>query len=450
MHNLNFSHPFLNKLIAYKDLNCLVYKDKTYSYLELLLEVEKYIGQLNNLKGIIGILGDYNLKSIALLLACIEKRLIVAPFLKLKNQDFKELEDKIYEGQIDYLYDEGRFIPYQSKQLKHNLIYTLQNHSSSGLILFSSGSTGKPKAMVHNLDVILNVYQGKKPKVMNIVLFLMFDHIGGLNTLFNVLGMGACGIALEDRKNIEALAQNIQKYQVSLLPASPSLLNLILMSGVKEKYDLNSLKLITYGTEKMSDSLLNRLKLEFPKVRFHQTFGTSEVGIAQTKTKDNMIKLEGMAYKIINNELYLKSKTQSLGYLNADNSVFDEEGYFATGDLVELYKENGEEYMKIIGRSKELINVGGEKVVPQEVEGVILELDYIQDCLVYAKANTITGQSVCVEVLLKPNIEFTNLELKKQLRMYCKDKLANYKIPTQVEIVDGLELSQRFKKVRKG
>lgn len=74
------------------------------------------------------------------MLACIEKRLIVAPFLKLKNQDFKELEDKIYEGQIDYLYDEGRFIPYQSKQLKHNLIYTLQNHSSSGLILFQVGA----------------------------------------------------------------------------------------------------------------------------------------------------------------------------------------------------------------------------------------------------------------------------------------------------------------------
>ena len=80
---------------------------------------------------------------------------------------------------------------------------------------------------------------------------------------------------------------------------------------------------------------------------------------------------------------------------------------------------------------------------------MILELGHIQDCLVYAKANAITGQSVCVKVILKANVEFTNLELKKQLRMYCKDKLANYKIPTQVEIVEKLELSQRFKKVRK-
>ncbi|MFQ6341848.1 ANL family adenylate-forming protein [Campylobacter sp. VTCC 70190] len=446
MHSLVFSHPFLNKLVAYQNQSCLIYKDKTYSYLELLLEVKKYMNELNPVKGVVGILGDYDLQSIALLLACIEKRLIVAPFLKSKNQDLKELKDKISQGQIDYLYDDNQFIAYQNDSLKHPLIKTLKD--SSGLILFSSGSTAKPKAMVHNLDVILSVYQDKKPKNMNIILFLMFDHIGGLNTLFNVLAMGACGIAFEDRKNVEALAQNIQKYQVSLLPASPSLLNLMLMGGVKEKYDLSSLKLITYGTEKMSDSLLKRLKIEFPKVRFHQTFGTSEVGIAQTKTKNNMIKLESMAYKIINNELYIKSKTQSLGYLNADNAVFDEEGYFATGDLVELHKENGEEYIKIIGRSKEIINVGGEKLIPEEVEGVILELPFVQDCLVYAKNNSITGQSVCAKIVLRANEKFTKLELKKQVRMYCKNKLANYKIPTQVELVEQLKLSNRLKKVR--
>ncbi|MCR6574034.1 ANL family adenylate-forming protein [Campylobacter insulaenigrae] len=449
MDKLSFSHPFLNKLIAYKDLNCLVYKNRIYSYLELFAEVKKYINKLDSINGVVGILGDYDLQSIALLLACIEKRLIIAPFLKLSNQDFEQLENKIYEGQIDYLYDGEKFISYKNNNSKHHLLKTFENHSSSGLILFSSGSTGKPKAIVHNLDLILNVYQDKKSKIMNIILFLMFDHIGGLNTLFNVLAMGACGIALEDRKNIELLAENIQKYQVSLLPANPSLLNLMLISGIKERYNLNSLKLITYGTEKMDDSLLNRLKLEFPKVRFHQTFGTSEVGIAQTKTKNNMIKLESMEYKIINNELYLKSKTQSLGYLNADNSVFDKDGYFATGDLVEFCQENGEEYIKIIGRSKELINIGGEKVIPQEVENIILELDYVQDCLVYAKLNIIMGQSICAKIVLKPNQLFTNLELKKQLRKYCKSKLADYKIPTQVEIVDQLELSERFKKIRK-
>ncbi len=250
------------------------------------------------------------------------------------------------------------------------------------------------------------------------------------------------------------MLEALENHKVEILPSSATMLRLLMLSDLN-MYNLNSLKIVIYGSETMDLNLLCSLKELLPHVVFKQSFGTSETNaISIINHKDEhfkkYFKIVDCDYKIINNELYLKSKTQSLGYLNADNSVFDEEGYFATGDLVELYKEDGEEYIKIIGRSKELINVGGEKVIPQEVEGVILELGYIQDCLVYAKANAITGQSVCVKVVLKANVEFTNLELKKQLRMYCKDKLANYKIPTQVEIVDGLELSQRFKKVRKG
>ena len=169
--------------------------------------------------------------------------------------------------------------------------------------------------------------------------------------------------------------------------------------------------------------------------------------------QEGYFKILNCNYKILNNELFLKSKTQSLGYLNADNSVFDEQGYFATGDLVEVIESNGEEYIKIIGRSKEIINVGGEKVLPSEVEGILLEIPYIQDCLVYGESNAITGQSVSVKVVLDSTHEestnLTNAELKKRIRIYCKDRLTAYKIPTKVEIVESLAISQRFKKVRR-
>lgn len=277
----------------------------------------------------------------------------------------------------------------------------------------------------------------------------MFDHIGGLNTLLNCLSMNACGVAIKDRKNIDLLAKSIEKYKISLLPASPSLLNLFLISNAIEQYDLNSLRLITYGTERILEILLERLKIAFPKVKFLQTFGTREIGITQTKSYKDFIKLENVDYKIIDNELFVKSNTQSLGYLNADNSVFDNEGYFATGDLAEVINENGEEYIKIIGRNKEIINVGGEKVLPQEVEGVILQIPFIQDCLVYSQENSITGQSVYARIILKQGKILSVLELKKEIRLFCKDKLANYKIPSKIEIIDKLEFNERFKKIRK-
>ena len=436
---------FLEK-IANHSGNCLIYDDKTYSYEDLRDKINEKREILHDIKqgSTIAIIGDYDIDSLSFLLCAYECKMIIAPLLASNpNEDF------IKEAQIEYIYQDNQFKK-TSHTSKNSLFLQLQD--KSGLILFSSGSTGAPKAIVHNLDSMLEAYIDKKVKPIYMLLFLGFDHIGGLNTLFNMLSIGGCGIAIKNRKDIKGIAKALQDYKISLLPASPSLLNLILLSNVINEYDLSALRVITYGSESMPNALLTKLKKAFPKVRFHQTFGTSETGITQTKGLGEAIKLEKIDYKIINNELYLKSKTQTLGYLNSDNSVFDDEGYFATGDLVEVIESNGEQYLKIIGRSKEIINVGGEKVIPSEVEGVILNLPYILDCLVYGEKNNITGQSVGVKVVLDSrDIEtkdLNNATLKKQIRIHCKDKLANYKIPTKVEIVESLAISERFKKMR--
>lgn len=443
---MNFSHPFLQKLAAFDlEQKALIYEGVQISYKTLLKSVKAHIKHLERLdrKHILGVMGDYDLSSVSFLLACVELRRIIVPLC-----DENELSSKIKEAQIYAIFKQNSLeICAPNNAPNHAFIDTLLEQNASGLILFSSGSTGKPKAIVHNLDTILQGYIHKKIKPMYILLFLMFDHIGGLNTLFNCLALCACGVAIKERKNVDLLAQNIEKYRISLLPASPSFLNLFLLSNAHLKYDLSSLKLITYGTEKMSESLLERLKKTFKKVRFHQTFGTSEVGIMQTKSYENFIKLEGVEYKIINNELYLKSKTQSLGYLNADNSAFTKDGYFATGDLVEVLEKDGEEYLKIIARSKEVINIGGEKVLPSEVEGVIAQMPNVLDCVVFGEKNALTGQSVCAKVVLQEHKD--TLEFKKELRSFCKDKLANFKIPTKVIIVQSLEITARFKKVRR-
>ena len=221
----------------------------------------------------------------------------------------------------------------------------------------------------------------------------MFDHIGGLNTLFNMIAMEAHIIIPSDRKP-ETIAFLIDKHQIHLLPTSPTFLNLMLMSNIDKSYDLSSIKMITYGTEPMPDSLLKKLRIRFPRVRFLQTFGTSETGIAQTvsRSSDSLeMKLDDpdCEYKVLNGELLLRSKTQVLGYLNASMESFTEDGWFRTGDLVEVLDDG---YIRIIGRSNEIINVGGEKVLPQEIESVLMELPEVVDVLVRGELNIITGQ----------------------------------------------------------
>ena len=443
----------MNKMVdKFKDNAqiAIIYNGKKYSYNELYIkikEIESFIKDKIKSGEVVAILADYSFVSIALFFALYENKNIIAPITSTSK---KEIDGKVKESfstKIINLEDENLVITNIKSEASHKIINDLQNSKCAGLILFSSGSTGAPKAMIHNLDTLVDSYGDKKQKQINMLVFLMFDHIGGINTMLNILSMNATMIIPQNR-NADDICQLIEEYKIAVLPSSPTFLNLILINRSYEKYDLSSLRMITYGTETMPEGLLNRLKAVFSKVRFLQTFGTSETGIAATSSKSSSstfmkIDDENLEYKIVDNELWLRSKTQILGYLNRSMESFTNDGWFKTGDLVELDNEG---FIKIIGRNKEIINVGGQKVLPSEVESVLLGMDEIEDCLVYGEQNAITGQSVSCDVVLKHGIDDSGFKIL--VRKFCKDKLDNFKIPTRVNVVQKTEFTERFKKSR--
>lgn len=430
---------------------------KSYTYGELLEGILDLSS--TTLKGIknkvVAIIGGYSFYNIALFLALYENKNIIVPLVECNETALKEsmADIKINAEILEFpnsKFPNSKFPNLEfleTNDKKHAIIENLFRQKHAGLVLFSSGSTGKPKAMVHDLDTLISSFEAKKPRKLNMLLFLLFDHIGGINTLLNILATLSTAIIPRERNSDEICAL-IEKYKISVLPSNPTFLNLILMSNAYKKYDLSSLKMITYGTETMSESLLARLKATFKKVKFLQTFGTSETGILNTSSKSGgstYIKLNDAEYKTINGELWIKSKTQILGYLNADMSAFKasfEDGWFKTGDLVLC---DGE-YLKIVGRVKELINIGGKKALPSEIESVIMELENIADCVVYGEKNAITGQSVSCDVVLKSDM--AKDELKKLIRSTCASKLERYKIPSKINVVEKIAFTNRFKKVR--
>lgn len=438
----------LDKFKSFNSKNAIVFEDRIYTYEEFIKQIKDYkniLDKHNISSKVVVILGDYSFYNLALFFALYENKNIIVPI----TSNIKKVQDDFIEEsfcQTIIKTDEKNLLIQDLKTtFSHNIIDNLREKNSSGLILFSSGSTGKPKAMVHNLDTLIDSFKDKKEKSMNMLVFLMFDHIGGLNTVFNALCMGAC-LIIPKIKDAKTICELIEKYKIMVLPSSPTFLNLILISEEYKNYDLSSLRMITYGTETMPQSLLLKLKEVFPKVKFLQTFGTSETGISTTSSKSSnslFMKLEDIngEYKIVENELWLRSKTQVLGYLNASMDSFTSDGWFKTGDLVEV---DGE-YIKIIGRAKEVINVGGQKVLPAEVESIILEMEEISDCMVYGEKNAITGQTVVCDVVLNNKIE----NIKKRVRVFCKDRLDAYKIPTKVNVVDKTNFSDRFKKIRR-
>jgi long-chain acyl-CoA synthetase len=238
----------------------------------------------------------------------------------------------------------------------------------------------------------------------------------------------------------------VYKRQVELLPTSPTFLNMLLISRAYERFSIDSLKIISYGAEPMPEILLKNLNKLFPNIVLQQTYGLIELGVMRSKSEANgslWVKIGGEGYqvRVIDNMLEIKSESAMLGYLNAP-SPFTEDGWFMTGDAVEV---NGD-YFRILGRKSELINVGGEKVYPQEVENIILEIEGVNDVLVYGDNNPLTGKVVCAKVFYVGDL--LKKELISKIRSTCRIKLETFKVPVKLEIVDNPFRSDRFKKQR--
>ncbi|KAA6347114.1 Long-chain-fatty-acid--CoA ligase [termite gut metagenome] len=433
------------------DQTAIIFNDQEYSYTHLSTTIYQYYLQLqeNVAQGnIVAIVSDYNFESIALFFALYRNGNIIVP---ITTKIESEINDRLSVSGCDYVIkikdSNLQIVKRENVDKSHFLVSQLQNEGKSGLILFSSGSTGAPKAMIHNLNNLIDSYKNRKGKKLVFLIFLMFDHIGGLNTMLSCVATGITMVFPLDR-NPDSVCRLIEKYKVNVLPASPTFLNLILISESHLKYDLSSLRMITYGTEPMPESLLHKLKETFSRVKFLQTFGTSETGITGTSSKSSdstYLKIDdpNTDYKIVDNELWMRSKTQILGYLNSSMERFTEDGWFKTGDLVE---QTNDGYMKIVGRNKEMINVGGEKVLPSEVESVLFQMPEIMDCIVFGETNPIIGQIVVAKVLFNGDIKSS--EAKKRIATFCSDKLDRYKIPAKVILMAESEFSDRFKKKR--
>lgn len=425
----------------------VISQNKQYTYRQIYEEYERSVDFLEREQvdsgKIVALLADFTPVSIALTLAMIEKNIILVPISKTIKTIDSYLEISETEVFIDVTGEEIKVKRY-AVEPAHEMLLELKRRNAPGLILFSSGTTGEPKAALHDLTFLMEKFK-KKGKVLKTLTFLLFDHIGGFNTMMHALANGGTIVTLQTRSE-EEVCRLIEQYRIELLPTSPTFLNMILLSHAYEKYDLSSLKIISYGTEPMPETTLKRIHAIFPEVRLKQTYGLSEVGIMATKSESSeslWLKLGGDGYetKIEDDILYIKAKSAMMGYLNAP-SPFDEEGWFNTKDKV-LVKGD---YIKILGRTTDLINVGGEKVYPVEIESVLLEMLGVLDARVFGTDNPLTGKMIVAELLVDSCNN--NRDFIKKARSYCRDKLERFKIPAKFILTTESLHGNRFKKKR--
>lgn len=435
-----------DRLAGFGDQPFLTREHHTATYadlLEAMLDAETMAQR--DPKRILVLQPDYDLHTVAILLAYLKAGHTVAPLTALPESTRTEYEGLCQASErIQVLDADVSRHAIADSDTPPPLIRRLQDNGRPGLVLFSSGTTGQPKAMVHDAGHFLAQYTDRRSRRMSILLFLLFDHIGGLNTLFGSLASGMHMIAPTLREP-DVIAQLIQKHQIAILPTTPTFLNLLLMSRAHERFNLSSLRIITYGAEAMPEALLKRLRTAFPKVKFVQTFGTSETGIAKTSKATAgagqlVIDDPNQEYRIVDGELWLRSRTQILGYLNTDDQRITDDGWFMTGDLVEEIQPGT---LRILSRKNDLINVGGEKVYPSEVESFLMEMPQVAACKVYGQANPITGNAVAADVV--PSSDMPPTDLRSAIRRHVRAHLPRHKAPVTINIVDALAMSKRFK-----
>lgn len=388
---------------------------------------------------VVVLIGDFDSETITVLLHLLELGAIVVP---LTEETSQQHEYFIQESRAQYVFFRSKLIKTISNvQDHHPLLESLRLHSNPGLILFTTGTTGKPKAILHNFKSFIARYRTPRPSLRSLS-FLLFDHIGGINTLLHMLYNKGLVVSLRTR-SVEDVLNQCEKYSVELLPTTPTFLRMLSFYPDLESKFPKSVKIISYGTERMDIHTLSTLVSLLPDVDFRQTYGMSELGILRIKSraKDSLqmnVGGEGVETKIIDNILYIRSQSRMLGYLNAD-SPFDEQGWYCTKDIVEEF-DGG--FVQIVGRDSDIINIAGLKFLPSDVEQKCLGFPGIKYIKAVGVDNPITGQYL--ELRIEP-FDFNDFSLD-DFKNFIKKVLPKYMRPSKFKLME-IPISHRMKKL---
>ena len=426
------------------------WRSREVTYEELLTQVAEWEHRFPELGigpgSVCAYTGDYWPAPVAFLLALIRTGAIGVPFSLGAIRESERLMDLAgAEVSLSFSPDGDWTIRHRVVSEPHPLVKTFREQGHPGCIVFTSGSTGEPKGILHDFERLLEKFE--RPRAAHrTLLFLLIDHLGGINTLLGVLSNGGVGVVAE-RRTVDDVCRVIEQARVELLPVTPAFLAMLTASADLDRFDVSSVRTITYGTDSMPQQTLDATARRFPQARLQQTYGLSEVGVLRSKSKDSgslLVRVggDGFETKIVDGILWIRSRSAMVGYLNAP-SPFDAEGWLNTGDLVEIQGE----YLRILGRESDIINVGGQKVFPVEVESVVLQAPNVSDVTVYGEPHPLLGRIVAARVTTHtpedPNA------LRARIREFCLERLAPYKVPVRVLPASGAVHNDRFKRMRR-
>lgn len=313
------------------------------------------------------------------------------------------------------------------------LVEVIRN-SNSEITLFTSGTTGFTRKFTHplkNLIRKINVSDERKNDVWGFA--FNPTHVAGVQVFFQaILNQNLLVNVFMESK--EFVINAVKEHQITNLSSTPTFYRLLLPLS----HSFASVKKITIGGEKSDNHLILQVEKVFPNARINNVYGSTETGPLFSSQNDEFVvqdKHTGFV-KVVDDELYIHKNL--FGKTNKLNLIDD---FYATGDLVEWIDDERRKF-RFTSRKNELINVGGYKVNPYEVEDELTQHPMIRNVRVFGKSNAVLGNIICCEIELFPESELK----EEDVRYFLNGKIQNFKIPRKISFVEKIELTRTGKK----
>ena len=309
------------------------------------------------------------------------------------------------------------------------------------ILILTTGTTGRPKGARHDWNrLIATVRHPDERRGTRWLLAYNLNQFAGIQVLVHVLLSRATLVVGASRQPLDALAA-IRDFSVTHVSGTPTFWRLLAPRLDDEATRDLRLEQITIGGEAVPPALLDQLRRRLPSTRISQIYGATEFGTA-VSVRDGRPGLPlsvlergddaEVQFRIVDGELHARSRVGMLGY--HDEAGATEGGWRATGDLVDVQGDR----IHFVGRSTDIINVGGVKVHPLPVEEAVGTVDGVRLARVYGRANPIAGQVVAVDVVADTGVDSD--ALKERIRAACAD-LPPAAQPRRVRFVDELPVS---------
>jgi acyl-coenzyme A synthetase/AMP-(fatty) acid ligase len=324
-------------------------------------------------------------------------------------------------------------------------------------VLLTSGTTGLPKMVSHSLGSLTAAINTSKIGESPVVWGTFYDvrRYGGLQVFFRAILAGGSFVLSSVGESLSQYLDHLAEHRVTHVLGTPSHWRRALMSPSARKIAPQYVRL---SGELADQAILDSLHAFYPQARVGHAFASTEAGVAFEVTDGfegfpaGIVGRSGdVVLKIDDDSLRVRSPGTAKGYIGHEASVLvDEQGFVDTGDIVE---RRGDRYY-FLGRRGGIINVGGLKVHPEEVEAVINRHSAVRMSSVRSRRNPITGAIVIADVVLKAepgtsSAPVPTVELKEQILQLCRDALAQHKVPAAIRFVTDLDVSAAGKLARR-